>query len=100
MNLIADLFLGLGSILLLVAAWGVAQLPDPLARQHAATKAGTSALLCILLGTACALAESRATLILGLIAVILLLTLPLASHLLGRAAARNEATRKRERITP
>lgn len=75
-----------GTLLLVVSALGLFLLPDALSRQHAATKSATLALGLLLAG--CALASGqpgwwpRVLLIVGL----LLLTLPVASHMLGRAA--------------
>jgi multicomponent Na+:H+ antiporter subunit G len=77
-----------GALLLVLAAWGVVVLPDALSRQHAATKAGTLALALVCLGAM--LLDGTAggpgawLLILGF----LLATLPVASHLLARAAVR------------
>ena len=86
MSIIAFILLGLGAVLLIIAAWGVITLPDALSRQHAATKAGTLALALICVG-ALALEPSvnwawRLVLVLGF----LIATLPVASHLLARAA--------------
>ena len=44
MTTLGGLLLAAGAVLLVIAAWGVIVLPDALARQHAATKAGTSRL--------------------------------------------------------
>jgi multicomponent Na+:H+ antiporter subunit G len=75
-----------GGVLLIIAAWGVLRLPDALARQHAATKAGTLALLCLCIGTLL-LQPSEAWFwrILAIV-VFLFVTLPIASHVLARAA--------------
>jgi multicomponent Na+:H+ antiporter subunit G len=88
MSLIADLFLLAGAALLVIAAWGVVSLPDALARQHAATKAGTLALVLVCLGAALAMPQGEWAWRLALIVVFLWITLPLASHLLARAAVR------------
>lgn len=83
-----------GALLLVIAAWGVIVLPDALARQHAATKAGTLSLAMVCVGGMLAMQDSGWTWRLGLILVFLLGTLPVASHLLARAAVReagNEA---------
>jgi multicomponent Na+:H+ antiporter subunit G len=77
-----------GAVLLVVAAWGVLILPDALARQHAATKAGTFALALVCAGAALLAGDGAWTWRLGLIAGFLLATLPVASHMLARAAAR------------
>lgn len=75
-----------GGVALVIAAWGVLILPDALSRQHAATKAGTLALATICLGAALLATDAQWTWRLGLIFVFLLATLPVASHLLARAA--------------
>jgi len=78
----------LGILVILVAALGLVRLPDALARQHAATKAGTVAVILFATGVALVAQDSAWTWRLLAIVVLLLLTLPLASHALSRAAAR------------
>lgn len=85
---IAALLLSAGGVLLLIAAWGVITLPDALSRQHAATKAGTLALALVCLGSAAAMPQADWAWRLALILGFLLATLPVASHLLARAAVR------------
>lgn len=88
LDALVSVFLLAGGVLLLIAAWGVIALPDALSRQHAATKAGTFALAMVCIGAmlfALDWAWSwRILLVLGF----LLATLPVASHLLARAAVR------------
>jgi monovalent cation/proton antiporter MnhG/PhaG subunit len=75
-----------GVAFLLVAAVGVLRLPDAFTRMHAATKAGTLGAGLVVLGSALAL-QGAVTIATALATLfILLLTVPLASHLLGRAA--------------
>jgi len=85
-EILAAVLLLAGAVTLVIAAWGVIALPDALSRQHAATKAGTLALALICLGALAAVPQTdwawRLLLILGF----LLATLPVASHLLARAA--------------
>lgn len=88
MNAIGALLLVAGAALLVVAAWGVITLPDALARQHAATKAGTLALALVCAGAALWMPDGEWLWRLLLILGFLLATLPVASHLLARAAAR------------
>ena len=95
MSALAAALLAAGAVLLLLAAWGIVRLPDALARQHAATKGGTLALACICLGAVAAVPQAAWVWRLALIVGLLLVTLPVASHLLARAAVR-EAGRDEE----
>jgi len=79
-----------GMALMLVAALGLVRLPDALSRQHAATKAGTVAVTLVAVGAALVAGSAPWTWRLATIVVLLLLTLPLASHTLSRAAARDK----------
>lgn len=76
----------LGGGLLVIAAWGVVILPDALSRQHAATKAGTLALAFLLVGALLLEPHASWTWRILLLLGFLLATLPVASHLLARAA--------------
>lgn len=89
MSIVAFILVALGVLLLLVAAAGLFLLPDALARQHAATKSGTLALGLILIGAALHAGESGFTGRVVAILVLLVITLPVASHMLARAAARH-----------
>jgi multicomponent Na+:H+ antiporter subunit G len=86
MSVIASLLLVIGAVLLVIAAWGVITLPDALSRQHAATKAGTLALALVLLGAGLLMPSGEWGWRLALILGFLIATLPVASHLLARAA--------------
>lgn len=78
-----------GVLLLLVAAAGLFLLPDALARQHAATKSGTLALGLILAGAAIHTGDAGWAWRVAAILALLVVTLPVASHMLARAAARH-----------
>ena len=82
---------GAGSLLLVVAAAGLFILPDALARQHAATKAGTLALGLILLGVGLAGGTAAWWIRVAMLVVVLFVTMPVASQMLARAAAREAA---------
>jgi multicomponent Na+:H+ antiporter subunit G len=78
----------IGIVVILIAAIGLVRLPDALSRQHAATKAGTVAVILFAAGVAIIAQDSAWSWRLLVIILLLLLTLPLASHALSRAAAR------------
>lgn len=83
--------LGLGIVLMLIAALGVWRLPDALSRQHAATKATTLSLGLIALGAALLSQDGGWSFRLLLLCLALFLALPLASHALARAAVAEQA---------
>lgn len=95
MNALASVLILIAAVLLLIAAWGVIRLPDALARQHAATKAGTLALALLCTGAMLVMPDWAWVRRLLLIVVFLLVTLPVASHLLARAAVRESAAHRR-----
>jgi len=76
-----------GSVTLTIACYGVLRLQGALARQHAATKAATLALGLMSVGAGLVLGEPGGWIRLGLLALILVVTLPVAAHALGRAAS-------------
>ena len=75
-----------GSLFCLVAAVGMLRLPDTLIRMHAATKAGTLGTGFILAAEAVAAHDLGTTIRAVAAIVFLLLTAPVAAHLIGRAA--------------
>jgi len=84
-TLISSLFLVGGAAICLIAAFGVLRLPDFFLRMHAATKAGVAGAGLVLIGVA--LAEPSFGMWVKVIIAItfLLLTTPVAGHLLARA---------------
>lgn len=83
---------GLGVLFLCIAALGVVRLADPFQRMHAATKAGTLGASLVLLGSML-IDGSRDGIVTGAGTILLLLlTLPVATQLLGRAAYMSGAT--------
>jgi multicomponent Na+:H+ antiporter subunit G len=83
---ITALLLVSGSFFALVAALGMLRLPDTLTRMHAATKAGTLGVGLILIAEAVFYQDLGITLRAVAAIVFLLLTAPVAAHLIGRAA--------------
>ncbi|YAL82786.1 monovalent cation/H(+) antiporter subunit G [Dermacoccaceae bacterium W4C1] len=82
-----------GALLCLAAAVGLLRFPDLLTRMHAATKPQGLGVLLVLLGLALRL---RAPLDIGMILLVSLfqvLTIPVGSHMVGRAAYRTGQAR-------
>lgn len=75
-----------GASIVAIAALGVARLPDPFMRMHAATKAGVVGAGLVLLGAAAALGGAGAWITALCGVAFLAVTTPVASHVLGRAA--------------
>ncbi len=73
--------LAIGSLLMLFAAIGVARFRNALARAHALTKAATFGVCLMLVGLWLALGDEISGLKLLLVIAFILLTIPLASHL-------------------
>lgn len=85
-EILAALLLVGGAGVVALAALGVARLTDPFMRMHAAAKAGVAGAGLLLLGAGLALGTPAAFLTALAAVAFLLLTAPLASHALGRAA--------------
>ena len=85
-EIITAALLVLGSLFSLIAALGMLRLPDTVMRMHAATKAGTFGAGLILIGEAFFYTELGITLRALATITFLLLTAPVAAHLIGRAA--------------
>jgi multicomponent Na+:H+ antiporter subunit G len=89
---VSELGLGLvalGATLLVVSALGLFRLSDALARQHAATKSGTLAQGLILFGVALHENGLAWWWRVALLLVVLVVTLPVASQMLARAAMKS-----------
>jgi monovalent cation/proton antiporter MnhG/PhaG subunit len=85
-EVLAALLLVGGAGVVGLAALGVARLTDPFMRMHAAAKAGVAGAGLMLLGAGLAFGTPAALLTALAAIAFLLLTAPLASHALGRAA--------------
>jgi monovalent cation/proton antiporter MnhG/PhaG subunit len=83
---LAILFLLAGGGITLIAAIGVARLPDAFLRMHAATKAGVVGSGLILIGIGFAFNDFDTWLRVGLIVAFLLVTTPVSAHGLGLGA--------------
>jgi multicomponent Na+:H+ antiporter subunit G len=78
----------IGGFFALVAGLGLLRLPDVLIRMHASTKAGTLASGLILAAVALHFGEVSITAKVIVAVLFLLLTAPIAAHMIGRAAIR------------
>lgn len=79
------LFVLLGSIITFMAALGVMRLPDFFMRMHAATKAGVVGPSLLLIGAGFYEPSVETSIKIALAVLFLLMTTPIASHLLGKA---------------
>lgn len=86
MTLAGEVLIGAGVALLVLAGVGLLRLPDVFSRMHAATKASSLGLACVLVGTALHLSGPGATAKLVAALVFQFLTAPVAAHVIGRAA--------------
>jgi multicomponent Na+:H+ antiporter subunit G len=85
-------FVLLGGFFCFAAGLGVLRFPDVLIRMHASTKAGTLGAGLILVAVAVFFADT-ATISRAIAAILfLMLTAPVAAHMIGRAAFKNGAT--------
>ena len=79
----------MGAIFCLVASVGVVRLPDALIRMHAATKAGTLGTGLLVIAEAFFYRELGISLRAVTVIALVLLTAPVAAHLIGRAFYRS-----------
>lgn len=88
MDLTALLCLLLGAALCVAASIGLVRFPDLLSRMHAATKPQVLGVLLVLLAVALTLRSIPVLTMVTLVAVFQLLTAPVASQMMSRAAVR------------
>lgn len=87
-DFVALLLLFLASVLCLVAAVGLVRFPDLLSRMHAVTKPQVLGTLLALLGMGLALRDVSVGGVLVLVGLFQLVTVPITSHMMSRAALR------------
>jgi multicomponent Na+:H+ antiporter subunit G len=80
------ILLGLGSVFMLLAAVGVVRLPDLFTRLQASTKSSTLGVACMLLAVAVYFGTLGVTTHALLVIVFFFLTMPVAAHMIARAA--------------
>ncbi|WP_209424474.1 monovalent cation/H(+) antiporter subunit G [Pararhodobacter sp. SW119] len=83
-----------GGAFVLIAAIGIVRLPDLLTRMHASTKAGTLGSLLVLAGLAVHVGSAEVISKAIATSLFLLLTAPIAAHMIGRAYARTERRKR------
>jgi multicomponent Na+:H+ antiporter subunit G len=83
---IAGLLILLGGAFGVIGALGLLRMPDILIRMHASTKIGTLSCGLIAAATAVYFADAGTAVRAVLIILFLLLTAPIAAHMIGRAA--------------
>lgn len=93
-DVVAAALLLLGSALSLLAAIGMLRLPDLLSRMHALTKPQVLGLFLVVLGLALRLGDVRPLGLLALVVLFQLMTAPVASHFVSRAAVRSGQVRR------
>ncbi len=86
---VSGILMIIGSFFCLVAALGVIRLPDSLIRMHAVTKAGSLGAGLLVMAHAVFYQELGISLRAVTIVALLLLTAPVAAHLIGRSAYRS-----------
>ncbi|MGY1667669.1 monovalent cation/H(+) antiporter subunit G [Geodermatophilus sp. SYSU D00696] len=90
-TVLGDVFVGLGVVLIGVAAVGLVRLPDVYNRANAVAKAAGLGLVSVLLGVAVLTPGVTAVTVLVIAIVLQLFTVPIAGHKIGEAAYRSGA---------
>lgn len=80
------ILVGIGTLTLILAAVGILRLPDAYMRMSSSTKAATMGIMCLLLAAALHFQETSATTRALATICFVLLTAPVAAHMIGRAA--------------
>jgi multicomponent Na+:H+ antiporter subunit G len=90
-DVLAGILCLLGGAFAVIAALGILRLPDVLTRMHASTKAGTLASALILVALALQFQDAAVTAKAIAAILFLMLTGPLAGHLLGRSSVEDRS---------
>jgi len=90
-DIIAGILILIGSGFVFIAGLGILRLGDTLNRMHASTKAGTLGSILALAGGAVQLSRDGTTVKAVAIILFLLLTAPVAAHMIGRATVQLRA---------
>ena len=79
-----------GTAFALLASIAVVRMPDLYTRMHGTTKSATLGVACTILATAIRFADTETTTVAILVVGFLFLTAPVAAHMIGRAAHRQQ----------
>ncbi len=85
-EILPAIFLLVGASFMLVAGLGIVRFPDLFTRMHAASKAGSLGLGCILVGVAISYPTPTVIAKCLMVLLFIFLTTPIAAHMIGRAA--------------
>ncbi len=86
LDVVSAVFWLFGAAFCLLAAVGVLRMPDVFTRMQAASKASTLGLACLLIGTTIELGDGATLARAVSIAAFIMLTTPVAAHVVARAA--------------
>jgi len=89
-DILAGVLVLIGAAFSLIASIGIVRLPDVLTRMHASTKAGTLGASLILIAAACIFGDTSTIAKCVASILFLLLTAPIAAHMIGRASLDRE----------
>lgn len=96
LDVLSGLFLVAGTWFTFIAALGQQQLPNLLARMHAATKPQTLGLTLVVVGLGLSLRSPGVATALVLVVAFQMITAPISAHMVARAAYRTGAVRPGE----
>lgn len=91
MSLFGTIVLSLGVLVLMLASFGLFVFKDALSRQHAATKAGSLGIVMVTFGAALIGGHWGWWLRSIIIVIFVWITMPIASHVLARAALKEQS---------
>lgn len=85
-DIVISILMLIGASFILVAALGILRFPDLYTRMHAASKASSLGLGCLLAAVAVAYPTPSVIVKCVLVLLFIFLTVPIAAHMIGRAA--------------
>jgi multicomponent Na+:H+ antiporter subunit G len=85
-QILSAILMVIGAGFMLIAAIGVARLPDVFMRMHASTKSATLGVGCLMLGAALHFGDFAIAARAVAVVIFFFVTAPVAAHMLGRAA--------------